>query len=137
MTTQSGNNIENSFPFRDRYSAPRPLYANFDLYTEGDEEFKKELGTQVIGNVEEFRQALADSIRENQPEFFIKACHKIKFTLSILNDQEFNDLIAELEKDLAGANKDKNFIQRSKYFESLCTSIIRSLNIEINGVDRQ
>jgi hypothetical protein len=135
MTAQSGNNFENAFSFGDIKPLPRRLYINFDAYTDGDHEFKRELGTQIIGNIHEFRQSLITAIRDHAPQVFLKTCHKIKFTLDLLNDSEFNSIIRELEEDIRNAVHGTNLTGRSKHFEDICNAIIRSLSLEINGVD--
>lgn len=132
MTAQSGNNFENTFSFRNT-ALFRPLYLNFDHYTDGDPDFKRELGTQVIGNVQELRQSIYAAVQESEPEIFLKASHKIKFTLEMLNDVEFITLIRELERDLGTSHIDGSFAQHVRRFDDLCQAIINSLNVEIFG----
>lgn len=132
MTAHSGNNFEGAFPFGNT-ALFRPLYVNFDHYTDGDHDFKRELGTQVIGNIQELKQSLREAIAENKPEIFVKVNHKIKLTLEMLNDTEFSNMITELEKELASHHHDGDFAERTRLFEEICQSLIRSLNVEIFG----
>ena len=132
MTAQAGNNFDNTFSFRNT-ALFRPLYVNFDQYTDGDADFKKELGAQVIGNIQELKQSIYAAVQENDPEIFLKACHKIKFTLEMLNDAEFMTMIKELERDLGTPHIDGSFARHVRHFDDLCQALINSLNVEIFG----
>src|SRR5258708_911369 len=83
----------------------RPLNINFNLYTEGDEKFKSELSYMFIENIRELRGSLHGSIDQQEPDIFFKACHKVKVTLSMLDDKEFIELISELKEQVSAAAK--------------------------------
>lgn len=110
----------------------RPLYINFDLYTEGDQEYKKELGSLIITSLGEFKQSLSASIHENNPQIFLRACHKATVVVTMLEDKEFSMIIEGLEKDIVNGDKDEDFNTRSKQFQNICDSIINGLTIELN-----
>ncbi len=73
---------------------------NFDLYTQGDLAFKRELATLLIRNIEELRDGLSISLEEKNEKPFAHACHKIKTTLTMLGDQEFYELIEQLRQTI-------------------------------------
>lgn len=112
----------------------RALHIDFDLYTEGDKEFKKELTQMLIKNINEFKQALCDSVAQNSPDIFFKAYHKVKVALVMLADQEFLGLSEALERKIINRDMIGNsFTAMTKLCESLCDSITYSLESEIKG----
>jgi hypothetical protein len=72
---------------------PRPLLIDFDAYTDGDNDFKKELIDLMIDNLEELRQVL----RQQDADLYRKVCHKIKATVVMLEDEEFQRMINDLQ----------------------------------------
>lgn len=74
----------------------RPLHINFELYTEGDQEYKKELTSLLIANVRELQKALPEAIQQHNHGLFHDTCHKVKVTLSMLEDEELNRIVEEL-----------------------------------------
>lgn len=96
----------------------RPLFINFDQYTDGDNDFKKELVTLMIDNIRELKEALETAGQDVQ--FFQKVTHKIKPTIEMLDDKEFEDLILQV----------KTAVDRQPAIASLqviCSQIISSL----------
>jgi hypothetical protein len=75
----------------------RPLFIDFNVYTDGDEEFKKELIDSMIDNLEELQQALHLASQNNDAPLFSKVCHKIKATLHMLEDKELLDSVEKLK----------------------------------------
>ena len=73
------------------------LSIDFDLHTDGDEEFKHELITLMIDNVKELRGALERSLKQNDIQSFHVCSHKIAPTLGIINDQEFLEIIETIK----------------------------------------
>ena len=57
-------------------SALRPLNIDFDMFTEGDREYEKELCLAITDNIVELRRALTDSIQQNIPGYFLKCATK-------------------------------------------------------------
>jgi hypothetical protein len=82
----------------------RKLSIDFDLYTDGDLEFKSELTLLMLDNVRELQQSLSEAIKANDSEIFRKTCHKVKPTLSIIDDAEFNDIIEVLKCQIDNQN---------------------------------
>lgn len=113
--------------------ANRPLFIDFDLYTEGDFEYKKELGALLIGNVKELRHALPQAVRCHDAASFDRTCHKIKVTLSMLQDPELNQIVEELRGEASNPVKDKAYVSRADRFQEVCDMIVMSLTREISG----
>jgi hypothetical protein len=106
-------------------SAPaKPLSIDFDLYTDGDSDFKNELVVLMIDNIKELKQSLAEAGKSNNPETFRKACHKVKPTLSMIDDAEYNDIIEVLKCQIVN----QNCIQ---LFNRLSDGILKNLEAEI------
>jgi hypothetical protein len=105
----------------------RPLFINFDQYTDGDNEFKKELIHLMIDNLKEIQHALKEATRNNDLEIFEKTCHKIKPTLSMLEDKDFIESIQFIKAQFSNT-KDKE--QSTSAFSTACDQIIRSLEKE-------
>ena len=103
-------------------STTRPLFIDFDFYTDGDPEFKKELITLMIDDLHELQHTLHPG--PIVPEVFNKVCHKIKSPLEMLNDKEMLDLIAELKIITTDPS-------RVTLLDKLCTDIVQSLQNEL------
>lgn len=102
-------------------SARRPLFIDFDAYTDGDPEFKKEITDLMIDNLQEMQQVLGDSIRQNDVVLFQRVCHKIKATLDMLEDRELLDIVQLLKADITNAEQASNL-------DRICSEIIISLH---------
>jgi hypothetical protein len=103
----------------------RPLYIDFDLHIDGDNRFKREFITLLIANLRELHAAWKSAIENNEDPLFKLISHKIKPTLIILNDLEFSILVEELNIKMSN-------VQTNLLFNRLCTSIIKSLEHEMN-----
>jgi hypothetical protein len=78
-------------------SVSRTLFIDFDLYTDGDEEFKQELIDSMIDNLVEMQQVLQEASQRNDAGLFQGVCHKIKPTLEMLADVELLDTVSKLK----------------------------------------
>ena len=105
-------------------SDKRPLYVDFDLYTDGDTGFKGELILLLIGNLRELLRAWQDATTQNSQEIFRLTSHKVKPTLSILNDIELTILVEDLNLRIFDTNT-------GLLFSRICEDIISSLEKEI------
>lgn len=101
----------------------RILFIDFDLYAENDPDFKQELIELMIDNLQELQQAYDLSAEQHEPVFFLKACHKVKTTLSMLADVEFNVAVEDLKNPGVSA-------ERISLFKKLSGEIIISLLTE-------
>lgn len=108
-------------------TANRPLFIDFDQYTDGDVDFKKELIVLMIDNLKEIQAALKEATQKNALDIFEKTCHKIKPTLSMLEDQDFNDTIHVIKVEFSNTSKKE---EQVKTFNSTCYQIIKSLEKE-------
>ena len=104
----------------------RPLYIDFDQYTDGDADFKKELVVLMIDNLKEILAALKEATQKNMPDIFEKTCHKIKPTLSMLEDQDFMEIIHRIKAEFSDASQ-KDHVNA---FNTTCIQIIKSLEKE-------
>lgn len=98
----------------------RPLFIDFELYADNDPEFKQELITGMIDNLNELLEALRASIKQNDRTIFSKSYHKMKTTLVMLEDPEFDAVIEDLRKP----EVDPMHIPR---FQNIVAEIISSL----------
>jgi hypothetical protein len=98
----------------------RALFIDFELYAENDPVFKEELIDMIIENLHELQQAYNYSVERHDPEVFRKACHKVKTTISMLADQEFDTVV----EDLKSSKVDQS---RVSFFNKLSAGIIASL----------
>ena len=78
--------------------AQSTLFNDLGQYTENDPSFKIELIELMIDNLRELQQAHTHSIVKNDPVDFLKACHKVKTTLSMLGNEELEGAVLELKK---------------------------------------
>jgi PAS domain S-box-containing protein len=79
-----------------------------DQYSGTDTKVNLDLAHRMINNIHALQQALVSSMEENDSEIFVRACHKMKTTISILKDTHFSGEINDLKEvmrvhaDLAG-----------------------------------
>ncbi|HYF67554.1 MAG TPA: hypothetical protein VD884_05425 [Ohtaekwangia sp.] len=104
----------------------RPLFVDFDLYAEGDTEFKKELITHMISNLVELQQELQAAIDQNDLKIFRAACHKYHTTVSMLADPGLDAAIDSIKEGITGPDTE----QKIERFNFLCVVIIKSLEKE-------
>lgn len=112
----------------------RPLQIRFDTYGAGDDnEFKFELVTLMGGSIRELQRSAIESCAVGNSDLFKKAVHKAKSTLSLLDDNEFLQVIDKFEKSLMNTESKPDFKMQIPDFERLsdfCESIIASLEKE-------
>jgi hypothetical protein len=106
-----------------RGSEPRPLFIDFDAYTDGDADFKKELITLIIDNLRELQEAAVRASEKNDGPLFDKCCHRIKATLTMLDDQALFEKVDQLKANITNAASVSTL-------HDLCEGIIESLNRE-------
>lgn len=108
-------------------STNRPLFINFDQYTDGDADFKKELIYLMIDNLKEVQSSLKEASQKNKLEIFEKTCHKIKPTLSMLEDKDLMESIQTIKSKFTN-NTDRDAWVIN--FTVACNQIIKSLERE-------
>ena len=97
----------------------RVIELDLELYTDGDPELRRELIEMMIENVRELQQSLKGGI-----DIFRKTSHKVKPTISMLNDK---DLIESIEEITLMPQCDHKKISS---FQRLCNDIIKILECE-------
>jgi PAS domain S-box-containing protein len=113
-------------------SEPSRSYSvSLDLYSEGDAEFKRELASLLVKNIQELQSALEEAIENNDAEIFRKASHKVKTTISMLGDHEFSDLVDSIKESLS--RQQLSHPQRV-LFNDLAGKIIAGLQEEIRSM---
>jgi PAS domain S-box-containing protein len=95
-----------------------------DLYTEGNEEFKKEFIELLSKNLRELQNEFKKSLNENTNEAFRRAAHKCTTAVKMLADQQFVQTI-ERAKDILEITKD---------YGQVPVSFIREFDKEIDRV---
>ena len=106
----------------------KPLAIDFDLHTDGDQEFKRELIVLMIDNIRELQESFTKSKDANQPGLFRETSHKVKPTISILNDHELMETIEALKNKGEGDNE-----ETIRLFYALCDNLIKNLQAEMSG----
>jgi hypothetical protein len=101
----------------------RPLFIDFDIYTDGDAEFKKELIVLMIDNLMELQSTTRLAAQNNDSTLYLRVCHKVKATLEMLADVELLTTIDQLKVMMTDT-------ARIALLERLCTDIIASLRQE-------
>lgn len=104
-------------------SETRPLFIDFNAYTDGDDEFKKELVDLMIDDLRELQQTLHLAAPHNDAPLFLKVCHKIKTTIHMLDDPEFSAAVDEVKANVTDTS-------RNALLDRLCAGIIESLRRE-------
>lgn len=113
-------------------SESRINHTNLDIYTEGDPDFKRELASHLVKNIQELEEALDESLLTNNPECFGKAVHKVKTTVGMLGDQEFTRIIDELKTMINLSQRPD--AKRLDTFRGIARELIDGLSEEINAL---
>lgn len=113
----------------DRREEIPSLNIDFDQYTDGDDQFKSELILMVIQNIEELRESLKDALTLGAQKF-LDTCHKITTTVSMINDQEFENALSVLRDHLKGKAPIEDFSFKVKlgFVDSRCEAFVKSLH---------
>jgi hypothetical protein len=102
-------------------NSTRVFELDLDLYTDGDPELKRELIVMMIDNIRELQQSIKVDI-----ESFKKTSHKIKPTISMVNDKELSDAI----EDMKLMQQHDNKTEKISSFQRLCNEIVKLLERE-------
>ena len=105
----------------------RPVQINFELYIDSDDtEFKLELIALMVSNVEELKAACAKAWANSDVAIFNASTHKTKSTITLLDDEEFNQAIEQVGRHLSAKTDTENSVVINTLLE-LCDRIIASL----------
>lgn len=113
----------------------RPLRIRFDLFSDSTSEFRLELVSLMIRNLRELQQAAYTTYYTSESRSFGKACHKVKSTLMLLDDNEFVFAVDDLRINFDQlANQD---ILRTKIvrFSFMVESIIKTLEVKTDQLN--
>ena len=111
----------------------RPLFIDFDQYTDGDPIFKLEFTQLMIDNLHELQQGIHDSLCTNDGKPFSLKYHKVAATVEMLNDAELIETLNMLRDHFKAIRPlPQDHLQvKSESLHGLLSMIIRSLSLEI------
>jgi hypothetical protein len=109
----------------------RPLSIDFNSYTDGDPDFKRELISHLISNIKELQQALPD-LDPNTSINFIQVLHKVKTTVMMLEDKEFTETLEEIRSSVISRQPFEFIKRKLNVLSVLCDQLIESLSAESN-----
>jgi len=114
-------------------ASKRPLFIDFDLYTDGDLEFKIEFTQLMIENLHELQEVIQSSLRQNNGKLFSATFHKVAATVEMLRDEELTEHLNVLNAHFKGTQPLTPDALKAKgeTLHGLLTLITRSLTFEI------
>jgi hypothetical protein len=83
----------------------------------------------MIDNLKEVQNALVEATKTNKLEIFEMTCHKIKPTLSMLEDKDLLESIQSIKSEFSNTAEKKQWVSS---FTTACNQIIKSLQKETN-----
>ena len=104
---------------------PDIVMANLDRCTDGDPEFRKELAQLLANNITELMTNIEKALEVNDPNIFIRAVHKTKTTLSILNDVELIGEINIIQTKL----KEPAPVDLNRHVENMSIRCKKTINV--------
>ncbi|HZY78521.1 MAG TPA: response regulator [Cyclobacteriaceae bacterium] len=131
-----GSNNNNSTPAA--ASSLRPLKIDFDLHTDGDPVFKTELVQLLMENLAELRQSLTTAIKQNDPQAFLKTCHKVYTAISMLNDADLTHIVDKVRNTMRNSidPTDKALLADAAILDNLGEAVWKSLEAELNSMKK-
>jgi response regulator RpfG family c-di-GMP phosphodiesterase len=109
------------------HASRRPLFVNFDLYTQGDADYKKELISLLIDNLDELQRSISNASSQDGLKTLNHVFHKIKIAISILNDPELTRVLEEVKVNCVGTDAIQFIQHKLRYVDTLCERIKESL----------
>jgi hypothetical protein len=92
----------------------KAFFFNFELYTNGDVNFQKELIDILILNLQEVLQSLAEAKDQQETLIYRKACHKSNTTLLMFADPELISTIVDLKTNIHDVQLSSFLTKRSE-----------------------
>jgi PAS domain S-box-containing protein len=77
-----------------------PIQKLLDKYSDGNMMVSIDIAKRMINNIVSLDKSLQNSIDQQNSEVFIRACHKMKTTIGILEDSEFSNIINDIKETL-------------------------------------
>jgi PAS domain S-box-containing protein len=119
-------------PIHDENPEP-PWSENFNLYTQGDPDLRREMAAVMIKNIQELEAAVHALSKSEGLENFNRLIHKAKTTLHLLGDSEFEKIILQLKQ--VSEHPHKGDLQQSvQQFFSFSSRLVAGLQEENNGI---
>jgi hypothetical protein len=84
----------------------KTLHIDFDLYTDGDDDFKQELVSLIVADIKELQKCLALTAELNELNILHRGLHKSKTTLEMINDPELVHLLDEFKMKIENGKTD-------------------------------
>ena len=111
----------------------RPLFIDFELYTDGDPAFKLEFVQLMIDNLHELQDGIRESLRTNNGQTFSLKYHKVAATIEMLNDAMLIENLNALRDHFKDAPLSGNgsLQAKSEAVQHMLILVIRSLTLEI------
>jgi response regulator RpfG family c-di-GMP phosphodiesterase len=107
---------------------PSNLAANLDKCTDGDMEFRRELAQLLANNISELLTNIEKALKLNDPTIFVRAVHKTKTTLSILDDGELSETLNRLQSKIGADTAPAEMDQHVQKLNFWCKKTISDLN---------
>jgi CheY-like chemotaxis protein len=116
----------------------RPLKIDFNLHTDGDPVFKAELVQLLMENLAELRQATTTAIKQNDPQSFLKTCHKVYTAISMLNDPELTHIVDKIRNMMRNPidPTDKTLLADAAILDNLAEAVSKSLDAELTSIKK-
>ncbi|HMJ71360.1 MAG TPA: response regulator [Cyclobacteriaceae bacterium] len=116
----------------------RPLKIDFALHTDGDPVFKAELVQLLMENIAELRQSLDTALKQNDPQAFLKTCHKVNTAISMLNDADLSYIVEKVRTAMRSAidPNDKGLLADVATLNNIGEAVWKSLETEMNSMKK-
>jgi CheY-like chemotaxis protein/two-component sensor histidine kinase len=102
-----------------------------NLYAEGDPEFRRELASLIVKNLEELRESVRASLENDSANQYQTTLHKVKSTINMLGDTQLTSCIDELNEKLSKPKSLPNGIgEVIERFNFLSEEVINGLHEE-------
>lgn len=112
----------------------RPLRIKFELYADSNPAFKMELISLMISNLRELQHASYKSYYTGELKLFQSSSHKVKSTLILLDDPEYDYIVETLKQALLSASRPDDIHQKIYKFNWFTESIIKALEDEATSL---
>jgi PAS domain S-box-containing protein len=109
--------------------------SKINLYAEGDPEFRRELASLIVKNLEELREAVQISLTDHSSDIYQTTFHKVKATINMLGDTQLTACIENLNEKLShmqsGSSGADEVIERFKFLSEEVISGLREENLTV------
>lgn len=78
-------------------NSKRALSIDFAQFSDNDPAFKARLIDLMIENLAELEEGYYQTVNSKDPTFLLKAYHKVKTTLTMLDDKELDAVVEDLK----------------------------------------